>query len=46
MLSTYTESEKLSVWCDELVGKATESISGPDVGEGIEISYETRDRVE
>lgn len=33
VLSTYKESEKLTIWMgDQLIGKATQSISGPDGG--------------
>lgn len=33
VLSTYKESEKLTIWIgDQLIGKATQAISGPDGG--------------
>lgn len=33
VLSTYKESEKLTIWMgDQLIGKATQAISGPDGG--------------
>jgi len=42
VLSTYKESEKLTIWMgDQLIGKATQAITGPDGGpvqiQGVEI---------
>jgi hypothetical protein len=44
VLSTYKESEKLTIWLgDQLIGKATQAISGPDGGpikiEGIKVTF-------
>jgi hypothetical protein len=44
VLSTYKESEKLTIWLgDQLVGKAAQAITGPDGGpikiEGVEITF-------
>ena len=47
VFSTYKESEKLTIWLgDQLVGKATQAISGPDGGpiqlQGIEVTFKQK----